>query len=237
MTIAIHQPHFFPWLGYLHKIINSDAFVFYDDVQFERRYFQNRAQIKDPNAETRWFGVPVKKTDRSALINQIEISDEFFDPDSLLSTLKNYYRKAPFFDDYFDSVAEIINTKNPSLLDMNLKSTKLFLDLWEIKTPLHLSSELKLIEHEKNLKLVEICKILSSDTYFAGRGGRKYMETEKFDENNIKIEWQLFEPDKVRYPQINGEFVPGLSGLDGLFNIGHEALLDLIVKLPKTVES
>src|SRR5690606_35633382 len=126
-TIAIHQPHFFPWLGYFHKIINSDAFVFYDDVQFERRYFQNRAQIKDSNAEIRWFGVPVKKTDRSAPINQIEISEEFFDPDSLLSTLKNYYRKAPFFNDYFDSVAKIIDTRNPSLLDMNLKSTRLFL--------------------------------------------------------------------------------------------------------------
>lgn len=234
MTLGIHQPHFFPWLGFFHKIINSDVFVFYDDVQFRRRYFQNRAQIKDEEGEIRWFSVPVKKTDRSAHINQIEISEEFFKPDHMLSTLKNYYSKAPFFNDYFDAVAAVIDTKNLSLSDMNLKSIRLFLDLWEIKKPLHLSSKLKLVESDRNLKLVEICKLLSADTYFAGRGGRKYMETEKFEENNIKIVWQHFDPEKVIYPQINGKFAPGLCGLDALFNIGHEALYDLIKKLPKT---
>ena len=37
MILAIHQPHFLPWLGYLHRMAQVDAFVLLDHVQFERR--------------------------------------------------------------------------------------------------------------------------------------------------------------------------------------------------------
>ena len=35
-TISIHQPNFIPWLGYFHKIINSDIFIILDTVQYPR---------------------------------------------------------------------------------------------------------------------------------------------------------------------------------------------------------
>ena len=31
---AIHQPNFFPWLGYFECIDNVDVYVFLDDVSF-----------------------------------------------------------------------------------------------------------------------------------------------------------------------------------------------------------
>ena len=58
MIVAIHQPHFLPWLGYLHRMAQVDAFVLLDHVQFERRNYQNRTMIR-MNDEARWLTVPV----------------------------------------------------------------------------------------------------------------------------------------------------------------------------------
>ena len=58
MKVAIHQPHFLPWLGYLHRMAQADLFVLLDHVQFERRNYQNRTMIR-MNGEARWLTVPV----------------------------------------------------------------------------------------------------------------------------------------------------------------------------------
>src|SRR5947209_12961076 len=58
MLVAIHQPCFMPWLGYLDRMLRSDLFVILDHVQFERRNYQNRALIRLED-EARWLTVPV----------------------------------------------------------------------------------------------------------------------------------------------------------------------------------
>ena len=35
-VVGIHQPNFFPWLGYFDKLCRSDIFVMLDDVQFSK---------------------------------------------------------------------------------------------------------------------------------------------------------------------------------------------------------
>jgi len=46
MIVAIHQPQYLPWLGYLDKIERCDTFVFLDNVQFKKNEWQNRNKIK-----------------------------------------------------------------------------------------------------------------------------------------------------------------------------------------------
>ena len=52
------QPSYIPWRGYFDLIRRSDVFVFYDDVQYDRRGWRNRNRIKTP-AGTQWLTIPV----------------------------------------------------------------------------------------------------------------------------------------------------------------------------------
>ena len=48
-TIAVMQPTYLPYLGYFDLIAQADVFVFLDDVQFERKSWQQRNRIGGPN--------------------------------------------------------------------------------------------------------------------------------------------------------------------------------------------
>ena len=57
-TVAIHQPHYLPWLGYLAKWAAADVFVFLDTVQYSKNGWQNRNRIKTATGP-QWLTVPV----------------------------------------------------------------------------------------------------------------------------------------------------------------------------------
>ena len=61
MRVAIHQPEFAPWLGYFHKMHSADVYVFLDNVQFKKRYFENRNYLRDSTKDEKvWLTIPVE---------------------------------------------------------------------------------------------------------------------------------------------------------------------------------
>ena len=61
MIVAIHQPNYFPWLGYFAKLASCDCFVLLDNVQFPRLSYCNRVQVRDVSV-ARWLSVPVNRS-------------------------------------------------------------------------------------------------------------------------------------------------------------------------------
>ena len=71
-TVAIMQPTYLPWLGYFDLIDRASIFVFLDDVQFERRSWQQRNRIISKD-EYLTISVPVqKKGKRGQLIKDVK---------------------------------------------------------------------------------------------------------------------------------------------------------------------
>ena len=54
--IAISQSNYIPWKGYFDMIDSVDEFILYDDMQYTRRDWRNRNQIKTPQG-LQWLTV------------------------------------------------------------------------------------------------------------------------------------------------------------------------------------
>ena len=52
--VAIVQSNYIPWKGYFDMIAAVDEFILYDDMQYTRRDWRNRNQIKTPHG-VQWF--------------------------------------------------------------------------------------------------------------------------------------------------------------------------------------
>ena len=60
-TVAMHQPHYFPWLGYLDKMAKADEFVVLDEVQFEDGSPMSRNRFLQVDGEAKLLSLSVEK--------------------------------------------------------------------------------------------------------------------------------------------------------------------------------
>jgi len=226
MKVAIHQPCFLPWLGYLDRMRRSDVFVLLDHVQFERRGYQNRTSIRVEN-EARWLTVPVVQVSQKETILEKRIdnpsgpADRWWGSRSF-QTLRFAYRKAPYFQQHAPRLQEIFEARHERLVDLNAAMLDFLREAYEIRTPLVKSSELAADGHRSQL-LLNICRTVGAKTFFGGMGGsRKYLDLDEFARAGMGVEWQQFE--HPQYAQCGtGGFIPGLTALDMLFNCGPAA--------------
>jgi len=225
--VSAHQPHFLPWLGYFNKVVTSDVFIWLEDVQFRKNYFQNRTKIKSNSGEL-WLSVSVKKAPLETHINAIEIALKK-DIVKASKTLRTYYSKAKYFKSCFPKFEEVLLQDYKHLNDLNYDLFTLVVNMLDIDTQLIKSTDLLDKQFkDPNERLLAMCKASEATHYIAGKGGRNYMDQESFIEKDIEILWQDFPVDSIRYEQLHGEFIGGLSIIDALFNLGIDKTKELI---------
>lgn len=74
-TVVIHQPNFLPRIKVLIKIMLSDVWVIYDNVQYVRREWQNRVFLRDSQQREVLFTAATQKADFHEQINRILLYD------------------------------------------------------------------------------------------------------------------------------------------------------------------
>lgn len=220
MIVTIHQPEHMVWLGLLDKISKADIFVILDDTQYKKNYFENRNKIKTKDEWT-WLTVPVKKHSSTAKIKDIEISYDRDWMKKYLNLIRENYTRAPYFKKYFPKIEEIINKKHKLLADLNIEILKFFLKEFDI-TPKKIIkfSDLGISDTvgEQDVNLV-ISRHLGAKTYISGPTGKEYLDLTPFKESGIEVTFHEFK--HPTYPQLYGEFLPFMSSLDALFNLGE----------------
>ena len=221
--VAILQSNYIPWKGYFDIIASVDEFIFYDEMQYTKNDWRNRNKIKTEQG-LKWLTIPVENCNR--LSNEQKISDtEIFDrrwSRKHWETIKNAYRKSPFFNMYKDVFAELYLGKDETkLVGVNYKFIFAICDLLGIKTKISFDKDYGLIEG-KTERLVDLVKKAGGTEYLSGPAAKDYIKEELFEEAGIKLSWMDYS-NYHEYPQLYPPFEHGVTILDLIFNTGEEA--------------
>jgi hypothetical protein len=219
--VAIVQSCYIPWKGYFDLIGSVDEFVFYDDMQYTRRDWRNRNQIKTPQG-LQWLTVPVKVKGRYfQTIRETEIEDQRWRADHWKALHQNYRRTA-----HFEEVAEVLEPfyvehEYTHLSQLNRALTDAICRLLGITTTFKWSWDYVLSEG-KTERLVDLCRQANAEVYVSGPAARDYIVPELFEAAGIELEYFDYS-GYPEYPQQWGEFQHGVTVLDLLFNCGADA--------------
>ena len=97
-----------PWMGYFDKINNVDKVVFLDNVQFKKRYFENRNKMRNKDSWI-WLNVPViSKGKFKQNINEVLIENANNWRDKITKTLKLNYSSTPYWNDVGPDFIDLI---------------------------------------------------------------------------------------------------------------------------------
>lgn len=227
MKLGIMQPYFMPYLGYWQLINAVDKYVLLDDVNFIMRGYINRNNILI-NGAAHLFSIPLVKPSQNKLINETELNFQEKDKSNFINTITLAYKKAPYYNDFFSVLENIILNDEKDLTRYIKNSIEKVWDYLGLKTEILLSSEIK---KDNTLRaqdrIIEINKVLGSTTYINAIGGQELYNREDFKKENLELKFIKMLP--YEYKQFKNDFVPNLSMIDVLmFNSKEEVkkLLD-----------
>ncbi len=230
-TVAIMQPYLFPYLGYYQLISRSDVFVVLDTVQFIRRGWMNRNRILVDGAEWR-FTIPVVRGSQADLIR-----DKKFAPEAIqaLKSLKNAisraYREAqftPVVESLIDNLKDrILSRAEMDFTGAVTDSITDTLSLMGINVQVIRASDLNCegaVGAEN--RIIEICTAVGACKYINMVNGANLYNEENFNRRNLSLDF--LSPHLTHYCQQSDNFIPNLSILDVIANIGPMRASDLV---------
>jgi len=222
--VAIHQPNLFPWLGYFNKIFRSDSFIILDQVQFPKKggSWVNRVRLLI-NGNGSWITAPVDRNYHGyKMIREITFSSPEW-AERTIKTIEANYSRSPFFKEIFPVMQDLILYPTNSLTDYNLNFITSLLGLLNVSHgELILGSALKAQGHATDL-LISLVQEVGGNCYLCGGGAAGYQEDDMFLNAGLELRYQTF--NHPIYPQRNSSsFVPGLSIIDVLMNIGIDQM-------------
>ncbi|MBF0179703.1 MAG: WbqC family protein [Magnetococcales bacterium] len=220
-TLAVLQPGYLPWLGFFDQLARSDIFIIYDDVQFDKNGWRNRNRVKTDQG-AHWLTVPVRQKGLTGTaIRHVEIDNNVPWGKKHLATLAQYYAKAPFAKELLPELETLLTGSWPLLVDLDLAVMQRMCHWLGLRPPSIRSSELH-IAGERSERLLQLCLHFGADRYLSGNAAKEYLDLARFERHGIAVEWQEYRHPV--YPQLHGPFVPYLSTLDLLLNVGPGSL-------------
>lgn len=220
--VAIHQPNFFPWLGFFDKIRRADAFIFLDDVDYPRAgsgsmgSWTNRVRICI-QGEARWITCPVQRMPLGSPISAARIDDSQPWRQKLLRTLEVNYRRSPRYVDAMALLQPLIETTEQRLADLNMGAVAAIAAHLGVSARFMRQSALAYSGQATDL-LVSLVRAAGGNAYLAGGGAGGYQVDAAFAGSGLELVMQGFTPRP--YGDL-ARFLPGLSVIDYLMHDGR----------------
>lgn len=229
-VFSCHQPDLFPWIGFFVKLAKSDKFVLLDHVTSNPKDPQNwirRVKVIGPGVEgDQWLSLPVNKV-QSRGGRGVPILDWQYNRLSPAwskaeALLMNLYRHHPFVHDVLPLLEQFFSDDS-RLSEANFSFIQGVLKLLAIDVEIHRSSDFGLLT-ASNQMLVDCAVYAGSDSYLSGEGSAAYIDPAIFESAGVTLMFNRFRPRP--YSQVSRDFVPGLTIIDLLANLGVQGTRD-----------
>lgn len=219
--IAIVQSNYIPWKGYFDLIAAVDEFILYDDMQYTRRDWRNRNQIKTPQG-VQWLTVPVVTKGKY----QQKIRETEIDGTDWAAThwkrLEVNYKRAVSYQEISEWLEPTYSAQRYThISQLNRKLIETICDYLKIETKITNSWDYELIDGRTE-RLAYLCSKAGGTEYISGPAAKNYIEENVFSDYGIKLSWFDYS-GYPQYSQLWGEFTHRVSILDLLFNCGKAA--------------
>ena len=226
--IGIHQVNYFPWIGYFNKMAKSDQFVCLDEVQLTDRGYSQRCPLITRDGKETFLNISVmKKGHREKKFSEILLYEQTDWRKRGYDLLKGNYSSHPYYKTVMDLIEPVFDSKYARLIEVTYCSVSIIKDALGIETPVTMQSRLSYDrDAKKNDLMRSLTEACGGDIYLSGNGARTYMDPQDFETHGIHVQYLRFVP--FSYPQYKQEkFMPGLSTLDLLFNVGIDKAKEL----------
>ena len=225
MRVAIIQSSYIPWKGFFDLIGRVDHYVLYDTVQYTRRDWRNRNQIKTQHG-LKWLTIPVETKGRYLQkINETRISDPSWAGEHW-RMLRESYAQAPHMERYGSWLESLYLDDTPEMLSqVNERFIRAIAAELGIATEISSAAD-DPARGKATSALVSICRELGAPHYLSGPSARAYLQEEEFSAAGIEVEYMDY-AGYPEYPQLHPPFEHAVTVLDLLLSVGPEAPLYL----------
>jgi hypothetical protein len=198
-----------------------DEFILYDDMQYTRRDWRNRNQIKTPQG-VQWLTIPVHvKGKYHQKIRETEIDGRDWAEAHWKALVQNY-RRAPYFDEIAGWLEPLYLVRSCMLLSqLNREFIEAVCAYLGIRTVISNSWDYCQSDG-KTERLADLCAQAGGTEYISGPAAKDYIDEKVFNERGIKLTWFDYSGYQ-EYTQLWGGFSHGVTVLDLLFNCGKTA--------------
>ena len=226
---AIHQPNFFPWLGYFDKIARSDVFIFLDDVQFPKTggVWTNRVKLMVAG-EPKWLTASINRQYHGIRkINEVTFAEGSPWRSKMIKNLQTQYSKHPFYEQTMDILSPLVMNPEPNISEYNIHAVTEFASAIGLDTTKFCRSSDCPTSDSATRRLCSLTRAVAADTYLCGGGADGYQDDHIFSSYGLTLRYQNYA--HPCYPQHGyQDFVPGLSIIDAAMNLGFGELTALL---------
>ena len=245
------QPYFFPYLAYYQAISAVNKYILYDNLTYIKERYMHRNRYLVVNGKPTFFTVSIKHKSSNTLINQIELSIKPAWRTRIRQSIYLNYKHAPYFNDFFPVIDNVLNTDTNLLTNLNARSIIDVSRYLEISTDIvtdvadYQVLEEKLANREEHLvnlfpyiklkpmerkviRVIEICRRENADIFINAIGGQTLYSKDDFAFHNIAL--FFIKSDDTTYTQRSPIFYPNLSIIDVVMNCGKEKTMELLRK-------
>lgn len=208
--VAIRPPAYFPPLWYTALLYHVDHFILADTFRYRGQSFQNRSKLRNAQG-THWISIPLFGQPQGAPFHTVEIETGGRWREKHWRSFLYDYRTTMYFEFYEETFRPFFDVTWENLAHCTCRSVALQAELYGIDTTLTRASALEGAPGSVS----EIVEALGAETLV--------LPTDETPPPDLEADVQSFAYEHPEYRQNFEGFIPGVTGMDLLFNYGREA--------------